>query len=403
MAGTAAVPRRPDGSTPAQGGGFRTTRRAGPGRVRIPRPREKNGFFQKFVLPGGPESPRLGAALFKFITTIMSASRFLPNPPAPGQDLNIPPSGARAGLTSVTRRSFLKRTGGATVATLVAWNMASRKVEASETASTSGGSGWQTGPFIPADKRFFCSAPKAKRHGHWSYRADSKVESIAFEIFQKQENGNKTRKHQWYLWQTVATFEALHAQRDTEGKAASGYDLTCSIFHVTLKLRLYTAVEVVENNELKRVAGDLIETYDGPKGYIAAELELVRKKTGTGDYEYSIRHEGPATRALQGVENTKAVIGQEFRSPAGPSNPKQIIPYVASVDFKEITPDAKRILRARSGHTPNNYKVNIDSYIEPSNANISAPDNVTWLFEVEDGAPSPSLKCQLYTEALNLG
>ena len=64
----------------------------------------------------------------------MNANRFLPPPVRLSQAFDSENSSSGYG-SSITRRSFLKRTGGATVATLVAWNLASQELKASSPES----------------------------------------------------------------------------------------------------------------------------------------------------------------------------------------------------------------------------------------------------------------------------
>ena len=67
----------------------------------------------------------------------MHTNRFLPPPVRLSQALDddLPSAAAHP----VTRRSFMKRTGGATVATLVAWNLATKEMARAETGGDSGG------------------------------------------------------------------------------------------------------------------------------------------------------------------------------------------------------------------------------------------------------------------------
>ena len=62
----------------------------------------------------------------------MSSNAFLPPPVRLSQAFENGESGGGG----VTRRSFIKRTGGATVATMVAWNLVTNEARAEE-----GGSG----------------------------------------------------------------------------------------------------------------------------------------------------------------------------------------------------------------------------------------------------------------------
>lgn len=64
----------------------------------------------------------------------MSANRFLPPPVRLSQAFESEKFSGGASGSEITRRSFLKRTGGATVATLVAWNLASNPARADETS-----------------------------------------------------------------------------------------------------------------------------------------------------------------------------------------------------------------------------------------------------------------------------
>lgn len=56
----------------------------------------------------------------------MNASKFLPNPIHLSQAFDSEPSSGGAPNGEITRRTFLKRTGGATAASMVAWNLASK-------------------------------------------------------------------------------------------------------------------------------------------------------------------------------------------------------------------------------------------------------------------------------------
>jgi hypothetical protein len=60
----------------------------------------------------------------------MNANRFLPPPVRLSQAFESEKFSGGASGSEITRRSFIKRTGGATVATLVAWNLASRTADA---------------------------------------------------------------------------------------------------------------------------------------------------------------------------------------------------------------------------------------------------------------------------------
>lgn len=56
----------------------------------------------------------------------MDDKSFLPSPVR----LNQAFEGDRSGDGGITRRTFIKRTGGATVATMVAWNLATNEASA---------------------------------------------------------------------------------------------------------------------------------------------------------------------------------------------------------------------------------------------------------------------------------
>jgi len=64
----------------------------------------------------------------------MNANKFLPPPVRLSQAFEPGGFGGCGSGSEITRRSFMKRTGGATVATLVSWNLASQRVNA-ETGS----------------------------------------------------------------------------------------------------------------------------------------------------------------------------------------------------------------------------------------------------------------------------
>ncbi len=64
--------------------------------------------------------------LFAQIETAMSVNLFHPNPIRLCQEIEPNATSGSNSTNEINRRSFLKRTGGATVATLVAWNMATR-------------------------------------------------------------------------------------------------------------------------------------------------------------------------------------------------------------------------------------------------------------------------------------
>lgn len=68
----------------------------------------------------------------------MSVNQFLPRPIRLYQAFNSDTSSGGPSSNEITRRSFLKRTGGATIATLVAWNMATREAEAMANAFSDG-------------------------------------------------------------------------------------------------------------------------------------------------------------------------------------------------------------------------------------------------------------------------
>lgn len=67
----------------------------------------------------------------------MNANKFLPPPVRLSQAFESERFSDGASGSEITRRSFLKRTGGATVATLVAWNLASQQASANPESSDS--------------------------------------------------------------------------------------------------------------------------------------------------------------------------------------------------------------------------------------------------------------------------
>jgi hypothetical protein len=78
--------------------------------------------FVRFFLPA--------ALIFAELHIVMNANEFLPPPVRLSQASDLEKFSGGASGSEITRRSFLKRTGGATVATLVAWNLASKQAEA---------------------------------------------------------------------------------------------------------------------------------------------------------------------------------------------------------------------------------------------------------------------------------
>ena len=68
--------------------------------------------------------------IFAELPNVMNANEFLPPPDRLSQASESEKFSGGASSSEITRRSFLKRTGGATVATLVAWNLASLKADA---------------------------------------------------------------------------------------------------------------------------------------------------------------------------------------------------------------------------------------------------------------------------------
>jgi hypothetical protein len=73
----------------------------------------------------------------------MSANRFLPPTVRLSQAFEPEKFSGGAGASEITRRSFLKRTGGATVATLVAWNLASQEIRAAHAFTSDSSPKWK--------------------------------------------------------------------------------------------------------------------------------------------------------------------------------------------------------------------------------------------------------------------